>query len=335
MSWIDRVLEAFGRQGASEELAAEYGLSTFCGMSGRQRRQVLLTQAVLRGALRSIVESFGEEVPFLLLKGQPLQEMLYGGRYLRPTGDIDLLVLPGDREEARRRILALGYRPKWEEGPRMWVHNQEPFIHVDHGLIVELHWSVAEPQMPQPAVGSLFESSVEFGLDEDLVVRVLPRDWQLFQVVLHFHHHMGFAKGLVDVAAWLDSYGAGCDEGALVERARRLGMFGMMQWPLHTVELLVGERPPLWDDGADRFVRALAALSARAMRDCLVRRARGEFEASLVAVMPRVGPARGVAMRAASMVVVDGGVGQKGVACVRSVVEGPHFLGRMLAVQSS
>ena len=330
MSWIDRVLEAFGRQGAREELAAGYGLSTFCGPSSARRRQVKLTQAVLRGALRPIADSFGDDVPFLLLKGQPLQEILYEGRYLRPTGDIDLLVLPGDIEAARRRLVALGYRSKWAEGPRMWVHNQEPFIHGDHGIIAELHWSVAEPQMPQPAVGRLFEDSSVFELGDDLNVRVLSPTWQLFGAVLHFHHHMGFAKGLVDVAAWLDQFGADCDEAEILGRAGRLGMYGMLQWPLHTIARLVGERPPLWEAEADGFVRAWAAASASAMRRCLVRGARNELEASLVAIMPRVGPVRGVGLRAASMLVADGGVGAKARACARVVVEGPHFLGRFL-----
>ena len=327
----EQLLDAFGADSASAELARDYGLDTFCGLSGGQRRrQVLLTQAVLRGALQGIDATFGDDVPYLLLKGQPLQEILFDGRYLRPTGDVDILVLPGDIGAARRRLKQLGYRPKRDEPPRMWVHNQEPFYHRENGVIVELHWSVAEPQMPQPPIGELFETGVAFELDDNLTVDVLRDDWLFFQLVLHFHHHMGFAKGLLDIAAWCDRFGAECDEQELLDRARQMGMFGMVQWPLHTLEQLTGQRPPLFDDSADRFVRIFARRCAAAMRDCLVAPPGSDLEASLVAIMPTLSPTRGVALRAATMAVVDGGGWEKLRAVMRPIFEGPHFLGRAL-----
>ena len=329
MTLVEELLDAFGAPSASERRLREYGLAAFCG-DDVAARQVQLAQVLLRGALREIVGAFGDEVPFLLLKGEPLQALLFENKYLRSTGDIDLLVLPGDLGIARRRLAALGYRRKSDEGPRMWVHYQEAWRHEKLGVIVEIHWSVAEPQMAQPALYQLMDTRVGFRFDDGLEVDVLRSDWLFFQLVLHFHHHIGFAKGLLDIAGWLDRFGADVDRGEMLARARRLRMFGMVQWPLHTIARLVGRPPPMWDGGADLFVRVCTAASASAMRDCLARPPRNDVEASLSAVMLRVGPAMSVTMQALRMLTADGGKVDKGRAFLRPVLEGPHFVGRAL-----
>ena len=325
---VEALLEAFGAEGADPAEAARVGLGPF--LEPRLARQVRLSNAVLRMAIEAIQEAFGEEVPFLLLKGEPLEELLYGGEYWRGTGDVDLLVLPGDLEEARRRLKRIGYEPVDPEGPRMWSHNQEAFRHREVGVVVEVHWAIAEPRIAQPPVGALFGRAERFVFRDGLEVKVLGPADLLLHMALHFHHHMGFARGLMDLAGWSDQYGA----GAALEEARRmaaeLGIRGLLQWPARTIERLTGERPVFWEEEADPVVRAWAAASAHAMKGCLRRRPRSDLEATLVYVMPEVGAVRAVLLQSLSMLVVDGG-SAKWEAMWAPIVKGPHVVGRWLA----
>ena len=338
---IDKLLATFGAGSASAKALAEYSLTSFVKPTAGESRRLQLSHAVLRGALREIAGCFEGEIPLVLLKGEPLEKILFGGEYSRSTGDIDLLILPGDLELARQRLAGLGYRRASDEDPRMWSHNQEAWRHQTLGVIVELHWSLAEPGVPQPSLHELFSTSEPYRFDESgsgggdsLEVPYLQRDWLFLHLVLHFHHHMGFAKGLLDIAGWCERYGEEFRDGEkraeFLGRMRRLGMYGMVQWPLYTIEALTGIRPALWDEGADWAVRAWAYASSSAMRDCLIRSPRSDLEATLVAIMPKVGPELAVPLLAARMLVIEGR-GRKLRAFARPIWGGPHVFGRFVA----
>ena len=331
---IDKLLATFGAESASTKALAEYSLASFVEPTAGELRRLQLSHAVLRGALGEIAGCFEGEIPLVLLKGEPLEELLFGGEYSRSTGDVDLLILPGDLELARERLAGLGYRRARDEDPRMWSHNQEAWRHQTLGVIVELHWSLAEPGVPQPSLHELFSTSEGYCF-ENLEVPYLREDWLFLHLVLHFHHHMGFAKGLLDIAAWCERYGEkyAADEKKkeeFLDRMRSLGMYGMVQWPLHTIEALTGVRPALWDDQVDWAVRTWAFASSSAMRDCLIRSPRSDLEATLVAVMPRVGPELAVPLLALRMLVIEGR-SAKFRAFWRPIWGGPHVFGRFVA----
>ena len=328
-NFVDDLFEAMDLSDAEPELLAEFGLGALgtSPAARHRRRQQKLTNAVLRQALRRIDDAFGD-LSYILLKGEPLERLLFD-EYTRCTGDIDLLVLPGDIEACRRHLEALGYRRKRDEPPRMWAHNQEPWVHDNHGVVVELHWSTSLPGTPALPLADLFSTRVPFEFDDALCVDVLREDWLFFHLVLHFHHHQGFAKGLVDIAAWCDRYGADVDADAMLERARSLGMFGFVQWPLHTLAILTGATPPLYRDDVDMPTRMWAVATARALRDCLSTPPGGDLEATLVAIMPRVGTLGAVSLQALTMLNLDDWPSRlRGV--LRRSIMGPHRLGGFL-----
>ncbi len=330
-SHIGAVLEAFGVSTEIPNFIRGLGLELVGNSKNLSKYQRFhkITLAVLRRSLGDIAEHFGDDLPFILLKGEPLERRLFGGRRARTTGDIDLLILPGDLEAARWRLIELGYRRKRGEMPRMWAHNQESWVHRIHGVEVELHWSPAEPRVPTVPLWRCFDGRISFGFDNGLEVDVLPDDLLLLHLALHFHHHMGFAKGLLDIAGWCDHLADRVDSAGLLDDARRWGLSGIVQWPLHTMARLTGRSPPLFDGSADATVQALAAASARAMRGCLAELPSSDLEASLVAMTPQVGPWRAVPLQAATMLVLDGAPTKlSGVA--RHFLYGPHRIGRMM-----
>lgn len=322
---VAKLLDALGYGGSRRDLLELYGLGA---LDGGERRRHRLGLAALRAALREVSQAMGGDAPFILLKGEPLEELLFHRELRRSTGDVDLLVLPGDLDLWRERLFRLGYRRN--EKPRLWAHNQEAWIHVVHSVVVELHWAPAVPGVPAPPLHELFRTRQPFRFVDGFEVDVLRSDWLFAHLVLHFHHHLGFARGLLDVAGWCDNRAGDVDLGRLEADLRGLGMWGIAQWPLHTLARLIGEVPPLYDDDADLAVQVLAAASSRAMRNCLARPPGGDLEATLVAAMPLVGPGRVVLLQAAGMLVLDGWEGKlRGGA--RPILFGPHRVGRILA----
>ena len=137
-------------------------------------------------------------------------------------------------------------------------------------MLVELHWAIAAPEVPSPPAEELLARRVPIALGEGLEVEALAPAHAFLLVCYHFHHHAGFLKGLVDVAAWLDRFGRwGALEVAL-ERARELGVCGVCQWPLWAISELAGRRVPGADRSAAR-ARAMGKWTARLVEGVLGR----------------------------------------------------------------
>lgn len=338
LCWTNHVLARMGMAKACPGLLKAYGLGGVVhgvaeSPGGRRHRLIF---AALRGAIAQIDDAIGAEAPWLLLKGQPLEQRLFANQIGRATGDVDLLVLPGDLCLFRRRLRQLGYRR--QAPPRMWAHNQEAWHHEEHRTIVELHWALALPGVPSPPLHRLFADRQAYELGSagagggrrTTTVDVLDDHWLFFHLILHFHHHFGFAKGLLDIAGWCDCVAPTADLGRLEADLRAYRLWGVAQWPLHTIAALTGLRPPLLDEQAGAAPRLLARLSAQAMTKCLARRSPTDLEATAVAAMPRVGTTMGVAIHALSMLAIDGDTTQKARAFCRPWLLGPHRLGRVV-----
>lgn len=337
MSIVTALLKVMGGEDARRENAEKLAITGLVdtlenapGWAGEQRRQIALRHAMFRAAMVGLMEVLGGDIRYVLLKGEPLARTLYDDPSLRSSTDLDLLVLPGDYEEVRRRLIDLGYVPKRPEGPRMWAFNQEEFRHGVHGAAVEIHWMLALPALPRMSLLPIFETRQSFALDDDLEVFVLRSDWMGIHLALHFQQHTGFAKGLLDIAAWCDRIACGLERRAFLEKTRRLRLEGLMQWPLHTIERLCGERPPMYVADVDRTVRTWAAISAFALRDCLSRKFTGGVRDSLAALNPTVGPELSVPIHALTMAVVDGGASDKMRSVAKPILDGPHFVGRAM-----
>ena len=83
------------------------------------------------------------KIDALLFKGAALAPMVYGDFVLRPMGDLDLLIDPAQAEEARRLLLASGWR--WTHDPKLdsfyeGHHHLPPLVDArGTGTILELH----------------------------------------------------------------------------------------------------------------------------------------------------------------------------------------------------
>lgn len=187
-----------------------------------------------RRELCDVVEGLEREVgAILVLKGEPLAVRLYGDGYARRSGDLDVMCEPDQIDRAWQVLRSWGCQPLHGARPEPWRYNQWACARPGTGRVIELHWNLCAPEIGAPSFEDLYARSVEVELGSQGRVRALGDGDQLLHAAYHFHHHMGFLKGLLDVAAWWDRCG---EDRALLaavsERAEHHGVRSMLDWPL-------------------------------------------------------------------------------------------------------
>lgn len=89
----------------------------------------------------------GHNIPHLHYKGVVLDQLLYGGHSLRPSGDMDILVPESQVHTVRDLLLAQGYTPKLamhkhQEQIILQRYKDYGFVHSQHNHTVEVHWKL-------------------------------------------------------------------------------------------------------------------------------------------------------------------------------------------------
>ena len=202
---------------------------------GARRHQV--AHALRRRALDEILDAV--DSPFVVLKGLPLARELYADPSRRQSGDIDLLTRRSDLDSMRHELEQIGYRAT---SPIDSDANRElELVHEDTGLLIDLHWRIAFPWVPSPSTTKLISSRTAVRI-AGRSIPVLSRPNRLVNLFLHFHDHVGFVKGLLDIAAFLDVHGPeSLDEAMPV--LDECGLIGVASWPLEVFKRLAITAP--------------------------------------------------------------------------------------------
>lgn len=90
-----------------------------------------------------------ENIPYVILKGIPLNQQLYQNRCIRLSSDIDLLIRPSDLEATHYHLLTSGYQLCSEFTPEILKTQHKKifiglkdltYIHSKSQIKIELHW---------------------------------------------------------------------------------------------------------------------------------------------------------------------------------------------------
>ncbi len=239
-------------------------------------RQHLMGIIWRRAQLEQVLQALQtRDVQALVLKGEPLAVILYGATHsaARRSGDLDLLIRPEEARAAGDALRTLGYSPMFADHPEPWLYNQWAWQRPGRDdAVVELHWALAAPQVPQPRACELIARAQRVRCGA-LEVRALSDADQLLHACYHFHHHAGVLKALLDVASWCDRFGAGAAPSLAIDEASRLGVRGLVAWPVGAIGALSAQERWPWEvqiaTRSTKRSRALAAWSARATRGAL------------------------------------------------------------------
>ena len=161
--------------------------------------------------LRRLAAGFAVRgTPFLVLKGLPLAQRLYGDPFVRDAVDIDLLVAPESFSEAREVVCAAGFRPAKppHETPlrRRWaqrVKKEETFAR--RGVWLELHHrTLGNPYYLEAPFEGLHERRTMARIGPDIYPVQAPEDELLYLMCHGVGHGWRLLKWLCDVALCLD-----------------------------------------------------------------------------------------------------------------------------------
>ena len=217
--------------------------------------------------IQEVVDALeGAGIESVLLKGPALARTVYPDPALRQSGDIDLLVRPGDVLAAEEVLEGLGYvSPMKEFHVSQHTYHHQVFEPPGNGMPVELHWSLDFEL-------NLFPHGwIEEALGRRIPIRardlsgsaLSPSDHLLF---LAFHNaFLDMAEQLIrahDVALVLSELRTRDEWHDLVDRS----VVHHVRFPLELVvqaaELWVGVNPPdeladssAWPAASDREVR--------------------------------------------------------------------------------
>ena len=204
-------------------------------LAAKLRRTAAPSRALQRTArqlssLRRLALSLRErETPFLVLKGLPLAQRLYGDPFVREAGDIDLLVAPESFAKSREAVLATGFWPEmsFDETPARvrWaqrVRKEETFVRND--IRLELHRRVlGNPHYFDAPFAEFHERRAWVAIGDERYP-TLPPDEELVYLMCHGAGHGWMQlKWLCDVALCLK----GSDEAELARIAARCRQAGI------------------------------------------------------------------------------------------------------------
>jgi hypothetical protein len=243
MDW-DYLLDAAYRLGARAQLGdAIRGAGAIVPAGVRAACQEALTRGVMRFMVAArVMEDLrralhGVGIRFLVLKGLPLASEIYRQPGLRPIGDLDILVAPGDLDRALGVLRGLGY--EMPAGSLSVEFYRRHHFHLTllkdgwYGMPVELHWDT-QPYFSLSRIppAEFWASARPLGM-EGLDLVVPGREETFLYLAQHLMRHVL-------------SFGANTREdpvGALLEPARR----GRLAW-IADLALLARSRPGLdWD----------------------------------------------------------------------------------------
>ena len=169
------------------------------------------------------------ETPFLVLKGLPLAQRLYGDPFVREAVDIDLFVAPESFAQSRQAVLAAGFRPakSFDETPtrNRWaqrVRKEETFL--CNGVWLELHRRIlGNPHYFDAPFAACHERRAWVTIGGDRYPTLSLDDDLLYLMCHGAGHGWRQLKWLCDVALHLRR----SDEAALARAAARCEQAGI------------------------------------------------------------------------------------------------------------
>lgn len=197
----------------------------------RERQATVVRRSMRQFAeLRRLAASLGERrTPFLVLKGLPLAQRLYGDPFIREAADIDLLVAPEAFADAREAVLGTGFRAAltFPETPARlrWaqrVKKEETFVR--RGIWLELHRRpLGNPYYLETPVAELYERRTTVAIGPDRYPTLGLEDDLVYMMCHGVGHGWQRLKWLCDVALCLERG----DQSTLARAAERCDRAGI------------------------------------------------------------------------------------------------------------
>ncbi|QPC89324.1 nucleotidyltransferase family protein [Mesorhizobium sp. INR15] len=126
----------------------------FQWLDSYRRRTVSMNSSCIMDSMTIRDVLNGKQIDFVFLKGPFQQHQLYGDHFMKPSGDVDILVSPAGFSKARDALRSIGYEVAGKSRSVWWVR----FLgeqHMNRGegpkpSTVDLHYRLQQPGSPSP-----------------------------------------------------------------------------------------------------------------------------------------------------------------------------------------
>ncbi|WP_027142860.1 nucleotidyltransferase family protein [Mesorhizobium sp. WSM3626] len=143
------VLKALSRAPANERPA-----ELFQWLETYRRRTVSMNAACLMDSMAINEALLDRRIDFVFLKGPFQQHLLYDDHFMKPAGDVDILVSPAGFSKAREVLRSIGYEVSGKSRSVWWVR----FLGEQHMVrgngpkssTADLHYRLQQPGSPSP-----------------------------------------------------------------------------------------------------------------------------------------------------------------------------------------
>ncbi len=224
--------------------------------------------------LQDLLDGFERQgIPAVPFKGPALAELAYGSVSARLSGDLDLLVRPGDVERVAAGLEARGYveqtrhrtgRPLDAAEDAWYRHVQAEYVYLRprDGMVVEPHWTLApRPLAVELDMAGIWQRTRRFRLAGREVPGLALEDLVLALCVHGSKHEWTELRWICDIAE-LVARRPEIDWPLALERAQAQGCARMLRLGLALAERVLGEPLPEPARGAVEADVAVAALAA-------------------------------------------------------------------------
>lgn len=118
-----------------------------------RRKTILLNSSAITDSLAVRKALHDAGIDFVFLKGPIQQGLLYGDHFMKPSGDVDVLVSPASFLKGREVLRSLGYEVASKSRSMWWVRflgEQHMTRAVPRASTVDLHHRLQQPGSPSP-----------------------------------------------------------------------------------------------------------------------------------------------------------------------------------------
>ncbi|MCT2576446.1 hypothetical protein EOA50_16010 [Mesorhizobium sp. M1A.F.Ca.IN.020.30.1.1] len=126
----------------------------FAWLDGYRRRTMSMNAACIGDSIAIHQVLQDRQIDFVFLKGPLQQQLLYGDHFMKPSGDVDILVCPSGFAAAREALRSAGYEVAGKSRSVWWVRflGEQHMVRDDgvRAATVDLHYRLQQPGSPSP-----------------------------------------------------------------------------------------------------------------------------------------------------------------------------------------
>ena len=159
----------------------------------RRYAVIYLAQAHAKKSIFSIFSDY--DIDFIPLKGAALAEDLYPDAFMRPLGDIDLLIRKTDINKAVHILDNNGYQPYKETRNKIALAQQDSIFHLTYcktifsvPIIIELHYAMARKVFVRDNIFGFWDDAMHDSCKQHLYH--VSVETQLYYLCWHFFQHI-------------------------------------------------------------------------------------------------------------------------------------------------